>query len=126
MIIYVYAKCSTCKQALLFLKKHRIAFTAKEITIEPPSIIDLKQMLKYQNGNLKKIFNTSGLLYKQMLLSEKLEEMPLGEALVLLNQHGMLVKRPFLLGNNFGLTGFSATIWSQKFDDQFQPTDAVI
>jgi len=118
MIIYVYGKCSTCKQALLFLKKHKAIYTVKEITDTPPSISELKQMLKYQNGNLKKLFNTSGLLYKEMQLSEKLENMPLGEALTLLNQHGMLVKRPFLLGKNFGLIGFKETEWSKTSEFQ--------
>lgn len=113
MILYIYGKCSTCKQALLILKQHKVACTIKEVTIEPPSIAELKQMLKYQNGNLKKLFNTSGLLYKEMQLSEKLENMPLDEALALLTNNGMLVKRPFLLGHDFGLTGFNETTWSK-------------
>lgn len=112
MIVYIYGKCSTCKKALLFLTRHKITFTVKEITTEPPSIAELQQMLKYQNGNLKKLFNTSGQLYKEMQLSEKLEDMSLDKALALLNQHGMLVKRPFLLGSHFGLTGFNEAAWS--------------
>ncbi|HEV8052719.1 MAG TPA: Spx/MgsR family RNA polymerase-binding regulatory protein [Parachlamydiaceae bacterium] len=112
MIVYVYGKCSTCKNALQFLKQRGAKYTFKEITTEPPSLAELRQMLKYQNGNLKKLFNTSGLLYKEMQLSTKLEHMPLEEALDLLNQHGMLVKRPFLLGDHFGLTGFNETAWS--------------
>lgn len=114
MIVYLYEKCSTCKQALLFLKQHGATFTVKEITTTPPSILELKQMLRYQNGNLKKLFNTSGLLYKEMQLSEKLKEMSENEALLLLSQHGMLVKRPFLLADHFGLTGFNQNTWSQK------------
>ena len=114
MIVYVYGKCSTCKTALLFLKKRGVAFIEKEITDTPPTVVELNQMLKYQNGNLKKLFNTSGLLYKEMKLSEKLEAMPLDEALMLLSKHGMLVKRPFLLGDNFGLLGFKETEWSNK------------
>jgi arsenate reductase (glutaredoxin) len=114
MIIYVYEKCSTCKAALLFLKEHRVAFTKKEISKEPPSVIELRQMLNYQNGNLKKVFNTSGLLYKEMELKEKLQNLNVDEAFALLNQHGMLVKRPFLLGDDFGLLGFKENEWSKK------------
>lgn len=114
MIIYVYEKCSTCKAALLFLKKHGVIFNKKEISKEPPSITELRQMLNYQNGNLKKLFNTSGLLYKEMQLKEKLQEMNVDEALILLNQHGMLVKRPFLLRDDFGLLGFKEAEWSKK------------
>ena len=114
MIIYVYGKCSTCKNALLFLKKRDATFTVKEITIQSPSIAELQQMLSYQNGNLKKLFNTSGLLYKKMLLKEKLEDLFVDKALALLNQHGMLVKRPFLLGEHFGFLGFNEVEWLQK------------
>lgn len=113
MIIYIYGKCSTCKAALLFLKEHKIAFTEKEISTGPPSIAELQRMLHYQNGDLKKLFNTSGLLYKEMQLKEKLQDLSVGEALALLNQHGMLVKRPFLLGDDFGLLGFKETEWSK-------------
>lgn len=114
MIIYVYGKCSTCKAALLFLKKHKVAFTEKEISKVSPSVAELQQMLDYQNGNLKTLFNTSGLLYKEMQLKEKFENLKIDEAFTLLNQHGMLVKRPFLLGDDFGLLGFKETEWSKK------------
>lgn len=114
MIIYVYGKCSTCKAALLFLKNHKVSFTEKEISKEPPSFGELQQMLDYQNGNLKKLFNTSGLLYKEMGLKDKLESLSIDKAFALLNQHGMLVKRPFLLGDDFGLLGFKEIEWSQK------------
>lgn len=114
MIVYVYGKCSTCKNALQFLKQRGIKFTEKEITATPPSLAELRRMLKYQNGNLKKLFNTSGLLYKEMQLSGKLDSMPQDEALALLHKHGMLVKRPFVLGEDFGLTGFREAAWSTQ------------
>jgi arsenate reductase len=115
MILYVYGKCSTCKDALFFLKKHGIAFTQKEITKETPSISELQQMLSYQNGSLKKLFNTSGLLYKELQLRGKFDELTVDAALFLLNQHGMLIKRPFLLGDDFGLLGFKEADWSKNF-----------
>lgn len=114
MIIYVYEKCSTCKDAILFLKEHKVAFTKKEISKEPPSIAELHQMLNYQDGNLKKLFNTSGLLYKEMGLKEKFQNLNIDEAFALLSQNGMLVKRPFLLGDDFGLLGFKETEWSKN------------
>lgn len=113
MIIYVYGKCSTCKAALLFLKKRKIEFIEKEISKESPSVLELQQMFDYQDGNLKKLFNTSGLLYKEMQLKEKFQELNVNEAFILLSQHGMLVKRPFLLGDNFGLLGFKEAEWSK-------------
>lgn len=120
MIVYVYGKCSTCKQALHFLKQHHVTFEVKEITVEPPSIQELQHMLNYQNGNLKKLFNTSGMLYKEMGLSEKLDKMSLDEALILLSKHGMLVKRPFLLNSQFGLLGFNETAWAKMLTRDHQ------
>lgn len=77
-------------------------------------MLELKQMLNYQNCSLKKLFNTSGLVYKEMGLKDKLPHLSIHQALTLLSQHGMLVKRPFLLGDNFGLLGFKETEWSLK------------
>ena len=116
MIIYIYSKCSTCRDAVKFLEKHQQKFTVKEITQETPSILELQQMLNCQQGNLKKLFNTSGLLYKEMQLKEKLATLSEQESLSLLHQHGMLVKRPFLLGKDFGLVGFKETEWLQILD----------
>ncbi len=114
-ILYIYSKCSTCQKAVRFLQQKKIPFTTKEITKTPPSIEELKRMLKFKENHLKKIFNTSGLLYKEMQLSAKLDKMSLYEALHLLSQHGMLVKRPFLVAEHFGLTGFNEKEWSQHF-----------
>lgn len=113
MILYIYSKCSTCKKALVYLKERNIHVEIREITLNPPSVSDLKKMLKFQNGNLKKLFNTSGNLYKELKLSQKLETMSEDEALDLLSTHGMLVKRPFLLGKDFGVTGFHEESWSK-------------
>src|SRR4051812_16136085 len=106
MIVYLHSKCSTCQKALHFLEQKKIAVTVKDIVKEPPSANELHKMLNFQNGNIAKLLNTSGLLYREMQLSQKLKEMSVSEILTLLSQHGMLVKRPFLLADEFGLTGF--------------------
>jgi arsenate reductase len=112
MILYIYAKCSTCQKAVRFLEKNK-SVTTKEITVTPPSIVELKLMLKLQNGQLKKLFNTSGNMYKEMHLSQKLDLISEDEALELLSKNGMLVKRPFLLGDGFGLVGFNEDRWAE-------------
>ncbi|MFN4175091.1 MAG: ArsC/Spx/MgsR family protein, partial [Parachlamydiaceae bacterium] len=73
MILYVYSKCSTCKNALDYLERRKIKFVRKEITETPPSVSELKKMLKFMNGSLKKLFNTSGMLYRELKLNEKLD-----------------------------------------------------
>ncbi len=96
------------------MEEKEIEFIRTEITQKPPSIKELKNMMKFMNGNMKKLFNSSGQLYREMELSEKLKTMSEDEALSLLSQHGMLVKRPFLIDDHFGLTGFNEVIWAQK------------
>ncbi|MBA3958286.1 MAG: arsenate reductase family protein [Parachlamydiaceae bacterium] len=113
MTVYLYSNCSTCKEALTFLKQNNISFIQKEITVKPPSVDVLKRMLQFQNGNLKKLFNVSGQLYREMQLAEKLPNLTEEDALTLLSTHGMLVKRPFLIGKDFGLLGFKEEEWKK-------------
>jgi arsenate reductase len=115
ILIYEYAKCSTCKNALKFLEKRKIGFEKKAIVETPPTEKELRQMLKWMGGELKKLFNTSGIQYRVLGLSEKLSKMSLDQALSLLSQNGKLVKRPFVLGENFGLLGFKQKEWEEKF-----------
>jgi len=69
MILYIYGKCSTCKNAVQFLNQHKIQFEVREITQETPSISELQKMLGFMDGNIKKLLNTSGQLYREMKLS---------------------------------------------------------
>lgn len=114
MIVYLHSKCSTCQNAKAFLEERGISVAIKDIVKEPPSCEELQKMLKFKNGNLTKLLNTSGQLYRDMELSKKIKEMTVSEVLSLLNSHGMLVKRPFLLGDDLGLTGFKEEEWALK------------
>jgi arsenate reductase len=115
--IFEYSGCSTCKKALKFLADHKVSAEVIPIVEQPPTKAELKAMLSYleaDGGSLKNLFNTSGVLYKEMKLAEKLAGMSEKESLDLLSRHGKLVKRPFLLGKNFGLVGFKEDSWRQK------------
>lgn len=96
------------------MEERKIPFVVKDIVKEAPSVAELQKMLEFQKGNIKKLLNTSGQLYREMQLTTKVNAMPLPELLTLLSCHGMLVKRPFLLAKDFGLTGFKEVEWSQK------------
>ncbi len=113
MILYIYSKCSTCQKALDWIKDRSVAVEVKEITLTPPTKEELENMLTFMEGNLKKLFNTSGLLYKELKLSERLPAMSQDEAISLLSQNGMLVKRPFLIGKKGGALGFKEENWDQ-------------
>lgn len=114
-ILYVYKKCSTCQKAIRFLLDRNIQVEEREITRTPPTHDELQRMLDFFHGDWKKIFNTSGMLYREMQLAKKLECMTRDEAFSLLSQNGMLIKRPFLLTDTFGLLGFHESKWSLHF-----------
>ena len=111
--VYEYAGCSTCKKALKFLDQRGVAYEKIAIVEQPPTITELKRMLAFQGGEIRKLFNTSGQVYRELKLGEKLPAMTEAEALQLLASNGKLVKRPFLLSATQGLVGFSEAAWAK-------------
>ncbi|MEN9402475.1 MAG: hypothetical protein RL091_1178 [Verrucomicrobiota bacterium] len=113
LTVYTYAKCSTCRDAIKWLNAQGIAHDEKPIKETPPTQAELKAMLSAQGGELRRLFNTSGLEYRGLGLAQKLPAMSEAEALRLLTGNGMLVKRPFLLGSGVGLVGFKEPVWRE-------------
>lgn len=111
--VYEYPRCSTCRKALKLLDARKAGYEKADITATPPTSAELKAMAGYV-GDVRKLFNTSGLAYKEMKLSAKLPAMSESEALALLAKNGRLVKRPFLLGPGWGLVGFKEAEWRSK------------
>ena len=114
MLVLVYRKCSTCLKALKWLEEHNVTFTERPIVEENPTYEELKEWYTKSGLPLKKFFNTSGLLYKDMGLKDKLPTMSEDEQLKLLATNGMLVKRPLVVGDDFVLTGFRELEWVEK------------
>lgn len=110
--VYTYAKCSTCRNAVKWMREQGIDFIEKPIRETPPNKAELKRMLGFQDGVLKKLFNTSGGDYREMKLGPKLADMTEKEAFELLANNGNLVKRPFLLADEVGLVGFKVDAWT--------------
>lgn len=109
--IYQYAKCSTCVKALKFLATKKQAVEAIDITEQAPTEAELRKMIKLYDGDFKKLFNTSGVQYRELKISEKIKDMAEAEAVKLLAGNGRLVKRPFLLMGDQGLVGFKEDEW---------------
>ncbi len=108
-----YPKCSTCKKAKTWLEEHHIEFHDRDITTETPTKEELKTYLKISQYPIKKFFNTSGNLYKEFALKDKLDTMSEDEKLELLSQHGMLIKRPLVVSDSFILVGFREKEWNE-------------
>lgn len=114
MLFIQYPKCSTCQKAQKWLDAHDVTYTDRHIAEDNPSYDELKQWYGKSGLPLKKFFNTSGLLYKDMQLKEKLPAMSEEEQLKLLATNGMLVKRPLIIGDNVVLMGFKEAEWAEK------------
>lgn len=111
MLFLEYPKCSTCQKAKKWLGEHEIEYTGRHIAEEHPSYEELKEWYEKSGLPLKKFFNTSGMLYKEMKLKEKLPAMSEEEQLRLLSSDGMLVKRPIIVSEEKVLVGFKETEW---------------
>ena len=108
-----YPKCSTCQKARKWLEANHLEFTERHIVEENPSYEELKEWYAESGLPLKKFFNTSGMLYKEMQLKDKLPTMSEEEQLKILATNGMLVKRPLIVNGNIILTGFKEAEWEK-------------
>ena len=114
MLFVCYPKCTTCQKARTWLDAQGVSYEVRDIKLQNPSAEELRQWWQRSGLPLKKFFNTSGMLYKQMQLKDKLPTMTEDEQIKLLATDGMLVKRPFVVGNGFVLTGFKEKEWEEK------------
>lgn len=114
MLFIHYPKCTTCQKAKKWLDENNIDYTERHIVENNPSYDELKQWYEKSGLELKRFFNTSGRLYKEMQLKNKLPEMSEEEQLRLLSTNGMLVKRPIVVGNDTVLVGFREAQWTEQ------------
>ena len=111
-----YNKCSTCKNAKKYLDDNNIEYTDRQIKEDTPTKEELKNWIDKFNIDIKKLFNTSGLIYRDLNLKEKLNDMSMDEKLELLSSNGMLIKRPLLVSNDNILIGFKKKEWDNYFN----------
>lgn len=113
MLFIEYAKCSTCKKAKTWLDDHGISYTDRPIKEENPSAEELKQWHAKSGLPLKRFFNTSGMVYRELNLKDKIPTMSDEEQYRLLASDGMLVKRPLLVTEDAVLVGFREKEWEK-------------
>ena len=114
MLFICYPKCTTCQKAKKWLDEHNIDYIERHIAENNPTYDELKEWHEKSELPLKKFFNTSGLLYKEMRLKDKLPTMSEEEQLKLLATNGMLVKRPILVMEGKVLVGFKEAEWNEQ------------
>ena len=108
-----YAKCSTCKKAKKWLDENNIKYEERDIKGYNPTADELKEWIVRSNYPIKRFFNTSGIIYRELGLKDKLDNMTDDEKILLLATDGMLVKRPILVQNDIVLVGFKEEEWNK-------------
>lgn len=111
-----YPKCTTCKKAKKWLDDHGIAYEDRHIKEQNPTAEELTIWYQKSGLPIKRFVNTSGMLYREMNLKDKLPAMTDEEILELLATDGMLVKRPLIIGDDVVLTGFKEAEWNEKLE----------
>ena len=115
MLFVEYPKCSTCKKAKKWLEDKGIAFEDRHIVENNPTAEELKEWHKKSGLPLKRFFNTSGQIYRQNNIKDRLPSMREEEQYALLATNGMLVKRPIIVGEDYVLVGFKEKEYEEKF-----------
>ena len=110
-LVLCYPKCGTCQKAEKWLKANSIAYTYRPIKEENPTIAELTEWLDKSGLPIAKFFNTSGLLYKEHNMKDKVKLLPTNELLDILAQNGLMVKRPILVAGETVLVGFKEADW---------------
>ena len=106
-ILFVeYPKCSTCQKAKKWLQEQGVSFTSRHIKEQNPTKEELKEWHQKSGLDIKRFFNTSGMIYREMKLKDRLPAMSLDEKYSLLSTDGMLVKRPILVTEQGIAAGF--------------------
>lgn len=111
MKLYTYKNCGTCRKAVKYLESKGLEIEAVPIREQPPSKAELKKMLAVYDGELRRLFNSSGQDYRALDMKNRLPSMSEAEAIDLLAKNGNLVKRPFLLSADSGVVGFKEADW---------------
>lgn len=108
-----YPKCSTCKKAKAWLDQNNIVYDERNIKTENPNETELTEWIEKSNYPITKFFNTSGILYRELNMKEKVKTLPEEELIKILASDGMLVKRPILIGDDKVLVGFKEEEWEK-------------
>ncbi|MFS1511631.1 arsenate reductase family protein [Chengkuizengella sp. SCS-71B] len=117
LTVYEYSRCGTCRKAIKWFNEKNIDVNLIPIVEEPPSASEISELIQKSGLDIKKFFNTSGLVYKEMKLKDKLPTMSVEEKIKLLASNGKLLKRPIVTDGDKVTVGFKEEtfneVWSK-------------
>ena len=109
-----YPKCGTCRKAYKWLEENGIEVESRHIVENNPNKEELSEWIDKSGLPISRFFNTSGIIYSENNLKEKVNSASRNELLEILASNGMVVKRPIVVGDDFVLVGFNEKQWSEK------------
>lgn len=115
--VFQYPKCSTCRSAVKWLQGQGHELTLQHIAEQPPTVEELRELLVNSGLELKKFFNTSGEVYKELNLKDKMAHLSEQDKLELLSSHGMLIKRPIVTDGHKVTVGFKEDQYAQAWSN---------
>ncbi|MGF3065911.1 Spx/MgsR family RNA polymerase-binding regulatory protein [Facklamia sp. P12950] len=115
--VYGLKQCSTCRKIMKYLQENGLELTEiEDIRDNPPSFSELKVAYQSTDGNIRKMLNTSGQVYRDMKLKDRLDSMSSEEVLKLMSKNGMLIKRPFLIEKEKASSGSNLKIINRVWE----------
>lgn len=114
-IAICYPACGTCRKAEKWMKENQIEYIYRPIKEENPTVDELKLWIKKSGLPVSKFFNTSGLLYKEQNMKDKIKVLSEDQLIDILSQNGLMVKRPILIVDETVLVGFKEELWKELF-----------
>lgn len=114
-LVLCYPKCGTCQKAEKWLKANEIEYSYRPIKEQNPTVEELNRWIELSGLPISKFFNTSGLLYKEQNMKDKVKLLSTAELIEILASNGLMVKRPILVADNTVLVGFKEEQWSALF-----------
>ena len=109
-----YPKCGTCRKASKWLEENGVEVNARHIVEDNPKKEELSEWIDKSGMPISRFFNTSGMIYRENNLKEKVKSASCSELLDILASNGMVVKRPIVVGDDFVLVGFNEKEWLEK------------
>lgn len=119
-LVLCYPKCGTCQKAEKWLKANNIQYTYRPIKEENPTILELKKWITKSGLPISKFFNTSGLLYKEQNMKDKVKVLSENELIEILASNGLMVKRPIMISGETVLVGFKEEEWVKALNDKLE------
>lgn len=115
LTLYWYPSCSTCRKAKKWLEDHDLTYKLVHLVEETPTEVEIKQLIETSELPARRFFNTSGKVYREQNMKDKIKDASLDEMVVYLASNGMLIKRPIVTDGEKVTVGFKEEMFENTW-----------